>query len=283
MALKDILVHLDADPRCNTRLRIAADLALQHGAYLTGLYVVDVPNTDYFYGAGLPMAGLGPDQLVDVMMAEARAAAVPVETGFRQTLQLNSLAGEWRIVEGYTGAVLSADARYADVVVVGQPNDPRRQDNRGRMAVETVLMTAGRPVLTIPFAGDFPTLTDHVLVAWNASREATRAVHDALPLLRAAGQVTILAVNPHMAADEAEAPRTDLATHLSRHGVRAETTRTVAEDISDGEALLSYASDISATMIVAGGYGHSRAREMIFGGVTRTLLAEMTVPVLFSH
>lgn len=283
MALKDILVHLDAGPRCATRLGIAADLAIRHGAHLTGLFVVDVPNTDYFYGAGMPMAGLGPDQLIDVMTAEARAAAAPVEANFRQVLRLNNVEGDWRMLEGYTPSVLSADARYVDLVIVGQPDDPRRQDHRGRLTVETALMTSGRPILTIPYAGDFPTLTDHVLVAWNASREATRAAHDALPLLLTAKQVTILAVNPRSAIDDTDMPHTDLATHLARHGVRAETTRTVAEDISDGEALLSYASDISATMIVAGGYGHSRAREMIFGGVTRTLLHEMTIPVLFSH
>ncbi|MFL5285073.1 MAG: universal stress protein [Rhodopila sp.] len=283
MPFKDLLVHLDADPRAASRLNIATDIAVRHGARLTGLFIVDVPNTDYFYGAGLPMAGLGPDQLVDVMTAEARATAVPVEDNFHKVLGLNGLQGEWRIVEGHTPAVLSADARYADLVVVGQPDDPRRRDHRGRLTVETALMTSGRPVLTVPFAGEFANLTDHILVAWNASREATRAVHDALPLLLDATQVTILAINPRNITDEDERPHIDLAAHLSRHGVRAETTRTVAEDISDGEALLSYASDISATMIVAGGYGHSRAREMIFGGVTRTLLAEMTVPVLFSH
>jgi nucleotide-binding universal stress UspA family protein len=283
MALKDILVHLDTDPRTAVRLGIAADLAIRHGASLTGLFVVDVPNTDYFYGAGLPMAGLGPDQLVDVMISEARAAAVPVESNFQQVLNLNSLQGEWRLIEGQTAAVLSADARYADLLIVGQPDDPRRSDHRGRLAVETALMTSGRPVLTIPYAGEFSGLTDHVLIAWNGSREATRAVHDALPLLQTARAVTILAVNPAALDEEDEGPHTDLAAHLARHGVKAETNRTVADEISDGEALLSYASDISATMIVAGGYGHSRAREMIFGGVTRTLMAEMTVPIFFSH
>ena len=108
-------------------------------------------------------------------------------------------------------------------------------------------------------------------------------MHDALPLLQTARAVTILAVNPSAPEYEDEGPHTDLAAHLARHGMQAETNRTVADEISDGEALLSYASDISATMIVAGGYGHSRAREMIFGGVTRTLMAEMTVPIFFSH
>jgi nucleotide-binding universal stress UspA family protein len=283
MALKDILVHLDADPRVTARLDIAKKLATSQGASLTGLYVIDVPSTDYFYGGGLPMAGLGPDQLVDVLLDEARAAAEPVQASFQKELDQSRLSGAFRLVEGRTADVLSADARYADLVIVGQPDDPRRADHRIRVAVETALVTSGRPVLAVPFAGDFPSVTDHVLIAWNASREAARAVHDALPLLVEAKQVTILAVNPYQPLDGDDGEEARLAQHLSRHGVRAETTRTVADDIPDGEALLSYASDISATMIVAGAYGHSRAREMIFGGVTRTLLAEMTVPVFFSH
>ncbi|HVZ09419.1 universal stress protein [Rhodopila sp.] len=283
MSLKDILIHLDADPRSAVRLEAAAGLAARHGAFLTGVFVIDIPSTDYFYGAGFPMAGLGPDQLIDTLTAEARAAAEPVEAQFREVLRKANLQGEWRLVEGHTHAVLSTEARYADVVVVGQPDDPRRSDTRGRLIVETVLMTSGRPVLVVPFAGKVEPVTDHVLVAWNASREATRAVHDAMPLLRTAKQITILSINPRAPIDEDEAPHTDLATHLGRHGVRSDTSHTVAEDIPDGEALLSYASDIGATMIVAGGYGHSRARELVFGGVTRTLLAEMTVPVFFSH
>jgi nucleotide-binding universal stress UspA family protein len=285
MALKDILVLLDAGDRSPVRLAIAAELARQHGAFLTGLSVVDIPNADYLYGAGLPMAGLGPDQMVDVMTAEAHSAAKPVEAGFRTTLKAENVQGAWQLTEGYAPSVLTHAARYADLVVVGQPDDPGRRDKGARMVVETVLMTSGRPVLAVPFAGAFPALTDHVLVAWNGSCEATRALHDALPLLRQAARVTVLAVNPHRTDtfEDSGDPPNDVATHLSRHGVKAETTQTVADDISDGEALLSYASDISATLIVAGGYGHSRARELIFGGVTRTLLHEMTVPVLFSH
>jgi nucleotide-binding universal stress UspA family protein len=123
-----------------------------------------------------------------------------------------------------------------------------------------------------------------VLVAWNASREATRAVNDALPLLEKAGRVTILAVNPRGGiGGHGDVPAADIALHLARHGVRAEAAHTVATDIPDGEALLSYAADIGADMMVSGGYGHSRARELVFGGVTRTLLHEMTIPVFLSH
>lgn len=285
MALKDILVHLDPSARSAVRLGIAAELASRFDAHLTGLLVIEIPRPDYLYGAGLPLAGLDPDQMIGGNMAEARKAATSVEAGFTECLRSRGLQGTWRIADGHAASVISEDARCADLVVVGQPNDPRRQDNRDRDVVETVLMTSGRPVLTVPFVGDFPQPTDHILVAWNASREATRAVHDAMPLLTKARQVTVLAVNPAAwsADSQAEPRKVAIATHLARHGVKADVHRTVATDISEGDALLSYAADISASMIVAGGYGHSRARELIFGGVTRTLLTAMTIPVLFSH
>jgi nucleotide-binding universal stress UspA family protein len=147
-----------------------------------------------------------------------------------------------------------------------------------------VLLASGRPLLAVPYAGQFERVGDRVLVAWNASREATRAVNDALPLLRGATIVTVLAVNPkHGIEGHGDVPAADIVLHLARHGVKAEAAHTIANDISEGDALLSYAADLGADLIVAGGYGHSRARETVFGGVTRTLLEEMTVPMLLSH
>jgi nucleotide-binding universal stress UspA family protein len=285
MALKDILVHLDTGARSPVRLAAAAALARRHGAHLTGVAIVDIPSTEYFYGATMPFAGSGPEQIVTQMRNEAVAAAGPVEAAFRDLLRREGLEGEWRLVEGNVPATLSLHARYADLTVVGQPNpyEPVGSADRDAVVVST-LMSSGRPVLTIPFAGAFPVIGDRILVAWNASREATRAVADAMPLLAQASAVTILAINPrHGIAGHGDVPAADIALHLARHGVRAEAAHTVATDIPDAEALLSYAADIGADLIVAGGYGHSRARELVFGGVTRTLLQEMTVPVLLSH
>jgi len=285
MALKDILVHLDGGTRTEARLEAASTLARRHGAHLTGLYVVDIPTTDYFYGATLPFAGTGPEQVVEQMRGEAIGTAQLVENRFRERLRRDGLEGEWRLVEGGVPPTVALHARYSDLAVVGQPNayEPRTHGDRDAIVVST-LMSSGRPVLAIPFAGDLPVVGDRVLVAWNASREATRAVSDAMPLLERAAAVTILAINPaHGIGGHGDVPAADIALHLARHGVRAEAAHTVAGDIADGEALLSYAADIGADLIVAGGYGHSRAREMVFGGVTRTLLHEMTVPVLLSH
>jgi nucleotide-binding universal stress UspA family protein len=282
MALKDILVHLDATPRCTARLAVAAGLAARHGAHLTGLHVVDIPSANYFYGAAMPFVPANPEEIVERMRAEASEAAAPIEAAFRDRLRRDGIEGEWRLVEGNPPATVALHARYADLIVVGQPNSYAPQD--GDAITVTTVMTAGRPVLAIPFAGDFTTIGERVLVAWNASREAARAINDALPLLIGAKQVTILAINPQRGVGgHGDVPAADIALHLARHGLRAEAAHTVAKDISDGEALLSYAADIGADLIVAGAYGHSRARELVFGGVTRTLIAEMTAPVLLSH
>ena len=125
---------------------------------------------------------------------------------------------------------------------------------------------------------------ERVLVAWNASRAATRAVNDALPMLQKAKQVTVLAINPRGGVSgEGDVPGADLALHLSRHGVKAEAAWLKAADIEVGAMLLSRASDFQSDLIVMGGYGHSRLREIVLGGATREILQTMTVPTLMSH
>ena len=283
MALKDMLVHLDTTPRCAVRMEIAARLAMQHGAHLTGLHVIDIPSANYFYGAAMPFVPANPEEIVQRIRAEATEAAGPVEAAFRDCLRRNGIEGEpggWR--KARRPRRWRCMRRYADLSVVGQPNRDEPQD--ADAVTVTTVMTSGRPVLAIPFAGEFPTIGERVLVAWNASREAARALNDALPLLLGAKQVTVLAINPQRGlGGQGDVPAADIALHLARHGMKAEAAHTVAKDIADGEALLSYAADIGADLIVAGAYGHSRARELVFGGVTRTLIAEMTAPVLLSH
>ncbi len=284
MAFKDILVHLDTSPRCATRLAIAADLAARHGAHLTGLAVIDLPPPDVFYG--FPSAFMDVqraedliERMRDVRMEEAGA----IEASFRETLRQNGLSGEWRLVEGAIDETVVLHTRYADLVVIGQPD---RDDRSGRAAVLTprTLMTSGRPILIIPFAGEFPTLGSNVLIGWDGSGEAARALNDAMPLLQTANKVTVLAINPRPGiGGDGDVPAADIALHLARHDVKAEAAHTVAIDISEGDALLSYAADIGADLLVCGLYGHSPLRERAFGGVTRSLLTEMTVPVLMAH
>jgi nucleotide-binding universal stress UspA family protein len=285
MALKDILIHLDNTARSAVRLDVAVALARRHEARLTGIGVIDLPSVDLYYGSTMPFSGIGPEDLVQRMRTDAAVGLEPVGASFGERLRREGLEGEWRLVEGHMPPTVALHARYADLTIVGQPNRDEPLESVGFDAmVAHTIMTSGRPVLAVPYAGTFPVVGDRILVAWNAGREAARAINDALPLLQAASAVTVLAINPrHGIAGHGDVPAADMTLHLVRHGVKAEAAHTVANDISDGEALLSYAADIGADLIVAGAYGHSRAREMVFGGVTRTLLAEMTVPVLFSH
>ncbi|MFC7473752.1 universal stress protein [Dankookia sp. GCM10030260] len=282
MPLKDILVHLDATPRCATRLQLAVALARQHDAHLIGLHVVDtvLPVMALADGGG---GGALLGDLIEQLRQEGLAAAAGVEAEFRETLRREAINGEWRLVEGSLPDTMALHARYADLAVLSQ-RDPDDAASGAGLAVEQVLFAGGRPVLMVPYAGTFETIGRRVLVGWNASRESARAVADALPILAAAERVTILAVTAAaVATPQGEEPGADIALHLARHGVPATVLHMTAAGLPDAEVLLNQASEQAADLIVVGAYGHSRLREWALGGVTRTLLQSMTVPVLLSH
>ena len=285
MAVKDILVHLDPTPRSEAVLNVAAALAVQHGAHVTGLLVVDLPPPEVFYG--FPSAFMDVQRAEDVVerMRDSRMEeAAGIEGKFRDRLKRDGLAGEWRVVEGDTAEVLSLHGRYADMTIIGQPDPASVDAGRTPEISFGTLMATGRPLLVVPFAGSFEAFGTNVLVGWNATREAARAINDAIPLLQAAKKVTVLSINPRRGiGGDGEVPAADIALHLARHGITAEAAHTIATDISEGDALLSYAADIGADLLVCGMYGHSRLHELAFGGVTRSLLTEMTLPVFMVH
>ena len=279
MAYKNILVHVDADQRSPARTDFAALLALGWGAHLTGLNVTVPTRLPNFV-----RAELGPDFLeisrkADLAMIDKRAA------GFNDAMRRHGLVGcEWRSAAGDPQEVFALHARYADLVVLGQ-HDP--DDPTGSMPStfpELVALTVGRPVLVVPFAGTFQPIPKRPMVCWKPSREATRAVTDALPFLQRAEQVTVMAVNPHPGADgHGEHPGADIALFLARHGVKAEVATQSGVKLDIGEFILSRAADLSADLLVMGAYAHPRLRELVFGGVTQTIMRHMTVPVLMSH
>jgi nucleotide-binding universal stress UspA family protein len=286
MPLKDILVHLDDSVRCLARLEVAAGLAAQHGAHLTGLFVVDLPPAETFYG--FPSDYVDPNRAGDFIKRvreRVGAAAGRLQAAFGERCRRDGIEAEWRLIEGVTAEVVPLHGRYADMLVLGQPDrsDPATGWRTADLPT-TTLIGCGRPVLMVPFAGDFASVGQNVLIGWNASAEAARAVNDALPILAGARKVTVLSINQRRGiGGVGDVPAADIALHLARHGIKAEAAHRVATDISEGDALLSYAADIGADLLVIGLYGHSRMHEMVFGGVTRSLLAEMTVPVLMAH
>lgn len=276
MNYKTILVHMDNSARAVARLNIAIELARKHNAHLVGLHALTV-----FALPSYAIAEAG-NSILDFQKRAAKESAERAEKAFRKAVEGEGLIStEWRNSFDNVVDAVALHARYADLIVLGQ-TDP---SDDGGVAPEfpgLITLAAGRPVLIIPYVGKFETLGKRALVAWNASRESTRAVTDAIPLLRLADTVNVVAFNPS-GPDHGQVPGADIGLFLARHGVPVEVSHYRAEDIDEGNQLLSRAADLGSDLIVMGAYGHSRLHEMVMGGVTRTILESMTVPVMMSH
>jgi nucleotide-binding universal stress UspA family protein len=279
MSYKSIAVHLDTSERAHPRLELALRMARQFGAHLTGVFSVFTPEPQSFY----VMAGsVEYYRGQEVLRNERRAA---LERLFHAELSRAEVAGQWLAPDESANLAVPRIARCADLIVASQddPNDPEAYI--GDHFLETLIMTSGRPVLIVPYAGSFTAPVSHVMVAWDGSREATRAVHDALPLMRHAKRTTIVTVNDaHAEPAPSRIPASEIAAVVARHDIHIELLDTVtASEESTGDTLLSQAANLGADLIVMGAYGHTRWREMVMGGATRTMLRSMTVPVLMSH
>ena len=254
MAVKDILVYLDPTPAGESRLRLAANLAQANQAFLTGASIDGK--------AGNGGAGDGED----------------LQRRFEAALAERQIEGEWLAVDGRETLELTELAKAADLTVLGQ------QAAAARLRPEEVVVGAGRPVLVVPYAGNFEHVGRRVLVAWDDTREAVRAVNDALPLIAEAEAVTVMYVGPQEVNLKRTQPSLErIVRHLQRHAIDASPEASLSADIAVSDVLLSRAADLDADLIVAGGYHHSQLREALLGGVSRELLRHMTVPVLMSH
>ncbi|HYM71498.1 MAG TPA: universal stress protein [Stellaceae bacterium] len=266
MAYKDLLVVLDTETQARERLRLAADLAERFNAHLVGLHIT----------VGRETARLSGQSDAN---ADHRMRAL-----FDNIVRRRSISAEWRIGSGYPLDVTDVHARYADLIIMGQLDPENEWAPVIYPEPEYVALASGRPILVVPYIGTFPSLGQRVLVGWDASREAARAVNDAMPLLATASSVTVVTVDPTQSREEhGDIPGADIALHLARHGVKAAVERTASGGVDVGNVLLSRASDIGAHLLVMGAYAHSRVRELILGGATRTVLESMTLPVFMAH
>ncbi len=171
-------------------------------------------------------------------------------------------------------------ARRFDLCVVAQPESEGAAV--AKMIVEGALFDSGRPVIVVPYIQTAPFKVDRIMICWDGSRPAVRAVADAMPLLALAERTEVVIVADKTKKED-ELDGIDIGQHLARHGVDATINRIIRNEIDIAEVLLSHAADSGADMIVMGGYGHSRLREFLLGGVTRSMLGSMTVPVLMAH
>jgi nucleotide-binding universal stress UspA family protein len=274
--IKDIIVNLglgENDPAGEFAISIADSFA----AHVLGVAFSYEPIIP-----GMVMGGIPPEFIESQRTESARKARNAVSR-FEASAKRAGVSAETRVLEaGISGAAGTFGhlARRFDLVVVGQPDADTSMPDE--IVDEAALFESGRPVIYVPFIQKDALKLDHVMVCWDGSRAATRAIADSLPILQKAKEIEIVLVTTKR-FNPGEAPGVDLAKHLARHGLHVNLRRITSTDIDVASTVLSYAADSSADMIVMGGYGHSRLREFVLGGVTKTILETMTVPVLMSH
>ncbi len=275
MTLRNILVHVAEDERCGERVALACDLAAKNDGMVTGLFVRPYP----IIVPAMPPGGAVTvvEDLVEVYDASSKRT----KKAFDELTSAKGVRAQWHSDQGETDECLAFHARYSDLVVVGQwsPDDPAEAgtvDLGGAVA-----LGAGRPVLIVPYAGKFTADWKRIMVAWDSSRAATRAVHDALDFMKAAEQVDIVCVDADQSEDRD--PGADIAAHLAQHGIKAKAHHVTRGSLTTAETLNSTASDMDSDLLVMGAYGHTRLTEIVFGGVSRNLLQHMTLPILMSH
>ncbi len=272
MSLCNLLVHIDDSEDARTSLLGALDLAVAHGAALTGLY---------------PIAGLEPlaiafgrtSKVYLDRLAEAQAKAAAAQSWLKHEATSRGVAAEWLTSEGDAAVSMAMASRYFDITVTYRLAPALTV---GWNVAEEVLLSGGRPCLVLPPVWGRATGA-RVVVAWNASRESMRALAAALPILEKASSVTVLVGPPR---DRFRAvvcpPRLDIGTHLARHGIRAEIAPLEVSDELAGGAILREAYARNADLVVMGAYGRSWTSEWVLGGTTRHVLREAEIPLLAS-
>lgn len=278
MAYKTILVHLDSSRRCPERVALAAQWAKAHGGRLVGL----VPTG--LYDGLIPAEALrpGPPDFIAASRDFLRERAERISREFRQRIG-DDVPYEVLLVDDLAVDAVVRHGRTSDLVVLGQtdPEEPQSEPAVDDLP-QRVLMEAGCPVLAVPFAGDFGGMPQSAVIAWDGSREASVAIRAALPALKLARNVTVIRFAEAQEEPESDPSSGRLLQFLHLHGVQASARREIS-DIDTGDALLSRLTDLGTDLLVMGGYGHSRFRELVLGGVTRRILGSMTVPVLMAH
>jgi nucleotide-binding universal stress UspA family protein len=275
--IKDLVVNLPVGNRPTAAVDYAISIAEAFGAHISGIAFAYEPVV-----APTVMGGV-PADWIEAQRAETAKDANTAIARFEAAAERAGLSAEHRMLPATVGGAADLFGRIArrfDLSVVGQPEPDRPGPEE--LITESALFESGRPVIVVPYIQKQPLKLDRVLVCWDGSRTATRAMADSLPLLlRAKAIDVVLVANGRSKSNEI--PGADIGQHLARHGLKIEVKRIVAADTDVPNTILSYAADCSADFLVMGGYGHSRLREFVLGGATRGILSSMTVPALMAH
>jgi nucleotide-binding universal stress UspA family protein len=278
MTFKAINVHLDDGPACDVRLQVAVRAAVHFGGVLAGVYLVPTAEVTP------SVAALLPPPVLEQRLRESGDAQKKAELHFRQRAARPGFRFDFRAPAGDPMDAAVAHARCADLTVVGQPDAEDRNVGFARRLAEHVLLESGAAMLVVPYIGAGSDLGRHVMIAWDGGRESARAVRDALPMLVEADAVTVVRVTRDpRGGDYDPPPHASLDTYLSTYGIRARFSDIEGAGDQVAERVLSEVVNAGADLLVMGGYGHARAREVVLGGTTRSIFNAMTVPVFMSH
>jgi nucleotide-binding universal stress UspA family protein len=274
--IKDLVVNLPVGRKA-VATDYAVSIAEAFGAHISGIAFAYDPVV-----APTIMGGV-PSDWIEAQRQESAKAAQTAIAHFEEAAKRSGVSAEHRVLASTVGGAADLFGRIArrfDLSVVGQtePDRPAPEE----LIIESALFESGRPVVVVPYIQKAGLKLDRVLVCWDGSRTATRAIADSLPFLERAKAIDVVIVATGRSNSD-ETPGADIGHHLARRGLNIEVKRVVAPDTDVPNTILSYAADSAADFLVMGGYGHSRLREFVLGGATRGILSSMTVPTLMSH
>nr|WP_316653838.1 universal stress protein [uncultured Gellertiella sp.] len=279
MAYKTIVCVLTNARNAPHVLNCAIDIARHHQAHLIGLHVEQISVAML----SAPMAMPDPAG-IQILQDAAREQSEELKAIFEETCRREAISGEWRnfvSMSGYGSGNSSETLHCADLIITAQSDPSYASDDT---EIEQFLFESGRPVLLVPYVFTQAKPVRRVLIGWNGTRQATRAVFDAMPFLKEASVVEVFTIDPEDSpAQNPELAGAEIAATLARHGVRAEVVSVASEGLSAGTVLENRLAESSIDLLVIGAFGKSRLRELVFGGVTRTVLDSMTALTLMSR
>lgn len=280
MDIRDVLVVIEDEPSQAGRLDAAITLAGRFGARVTGLYAGVLPDIPTYVEVQLP------EDLRQKRDDAIAGAASEAEADFRDRAKAADLSHDWRAVVGPfedVSRVVAGHSHLADVAVVGRSGPDQPRGFLGATVSNQLVLSSGAPVLLCPNALPEQNFGAHVVIGWNGSREASRALHDSIPFLQRAEEVSVLTVETARSSENAVVNWDDIAAYLARHGIDASIRQSLVGSDGAGEVILSRAKEAGADLIVMGAYGHSRLWEISLGGATRHVMTHADIPVLLSH
>lgn len=275
---KNIVVNLSVRNASKAGCDYAVSVASELGAHITGIAIAFIPN--------IPGASLGylPIETIEAQHRANEEAAQAAVNQFAAATARAEVLSETRILRidfAQAAEQFSRIARVFDLAIVGQA-EPEATAVEAMIA-ESTLFESGRPIIIVPYIQRAPLKLDRVMVCWDGSRAAVRAIADAMPLLQRADNIDVVSVTSKHGKQKELIQGADMGLHLARYGFKVNVTHIPRSDVGAADALISHCAESGADFVIMGGYGHSRLREFVLGGVTRSMLSAMTVPTLMSH